>query len=291
MIPPDIQATFEDIRSRRAQVQFPHADTVRKVIEKFYLEELKAKGLYLPIAPVCGILFGIVDSLFEAEPSFQRGILPPLPNLDAAPNVSVLATELQEVKLKLSAIVESRRAFATGCVDMLVAFSEWLPSGGVRWWEDFAAEIPSTSNTLTVSLLESIDGVPNLIGRLANIFGNSPTREREVFAQLRQAYRAGRRNASSRALTAAELKEGKVVYPYQFEGTPREAVDIYLGGTPLKRFFECRIPFSLPDKLRSEHGVIVAGTGGGKTSLLANLVLEDLLKSRSRKLLSRMNRL
>ena len=59
-------------------------------------------------------------------------------------------------------------------------------------------------------------------------------------------------------------------------GTAQEVVRDYLTNTCLVDLFAMPVPSQLTEKLRSEHGVIVAGSGGGKTQLLEALILSDL---------------
>ena len=50
----------------------------------------------------------------------------------------------------------------------------------------------------------------------------------------------------------------------------------YLQGNPFRSYFDIAIPYGFPEHLRVEHAVVVAGTGGGKTQLIENLILADL---------------
>ena len=58
-----------------------------------------------------------------------------------------------------------------------------------------------------------------------------------------------------------------------------EVVDAYLNGTPLHALLTLRVPFEIPEKVRFEHTVIVAGSGWGKTQLLQTLIANDLERS------------
>ena len=67
------------------------------------------------------------------------------------------------------------------------------------------------------------------------------------------------------------------IEPSEYDGTPREIVAAYLRDTPLESIFTARVPFVIPQSRQLEHTAIIAGTGWGKTQLLQNLILDDLL--------------
>lgn len=53
-------------------------------------------------------------------------------------------------------------------------------------------------------------------------------------------------------------------------------VSAYLGGTPFEALFEAPLPVVVPDRVRTEHALIVGGSGHGKTQLLLKLIHHDL---------------
>jgi hypothetical protein len=64
---------------------------------------------------------------------------------------------------------------------------------------------------------------------------------------------------------------------YRFESSD-ELVSAYLSGTPFAQFFTASVPFSIPEQLRFEHTLILAGSGHGKTQTLQHLILSDLTR-------------
>tara|TARA_R110002073_G_scaffold69054_6_gene171317 strand:- start:7495 stop:10341 length:2847 start_codon:yes stop_codon:yes gene_type:complete len=58
---------------------------------------------------------------------------------------------------------------------------------------------------------------------------------------------------------------------------PSELVETYLQYTPLRDMLDASIPITIPDAVRSEHALIVGGSGHGKTQLLLQLIHHDLV--------------
>jgi hypothetical protein len=68
-----------------------------------------------------------------------------------------------------------------------------------------------------------------------------------------------------------------LIMPGQFDGTPLEVVTAYLRGTGFEEVFTgLAPPLVFSETLRASHGVIIAGTDGGKSQTLENLILADL---------------
>ncbi|MCB9929073.1 MAG: ATP-binding protein [Alphaproteobacteria bacterium] len=57
---------------------------------------------------------------------------------------------------------------------------------------------------------------------------------------------------------------------------PKELLDTYLGGTPLRNLFDQSLQFAIPTNSRFEHHHIVAGSGHGKSQTLQYLICQDL---------------
>lgn len=57
---------------------------------------------------------------------------------------------------------------------------------------------------------------------------------------------------------------------------PAELVETYLGCTPFYDLFEAPVPITVSDSVRSEHALIVGGSGHGKSQLLLKLIHHDL---------------
>jgi hypothetical protein len=93
---------------------------------------------------------------------------------------------------------------------------------------------------------------------------------------VRQRYLTNAVNASSRLRSDKEIEQRGDVDLLEHPGTAEEVVNDYLAGTRFIDLFQMSVAFPIPEKLRPEHGVIIAGSGGGKTQLLESLILADL---------------
>lgn len=58
--------------------------------------------------------------------------------------------------------------------------------------------------------------------------------------------------------------------------TSSELVDNYFAFTPFQPLFETALPLPIPESVRSEHALIVGGSGHGKSQLLQKLIHHDL---------------
>jgi CBS domain-containing protein len=58
--------------------------------------------------------------------------------------------------------------------------------------------------------------------------------------------------------------------------SPPVLIETYLAGTPFQDLFEAPLPNAIPDKLRTEHALIVGGSGHGKSQLLLKFIHHDL---------------
>ena len=63
--------------------------------------------------------------------------------------------------------------------------------------------------------------------------------------------------------------------------SPEQLAEVYLRDTPFLDLFLTPVPFVIPQRARTEHHWIVAGSGHGKTQLLQTLVLNDLQRENS----------
>ncbi len=75
---------------------------------------------------------------------------------------------------------------------------------------------------------------------------------------------------------SASLRSSKLIFPRDYQGTPREVVDAYLKGTPFQGVFDAPIPFAIPKSAWREHAFILGASGSGKTQLLQSLILDWL---------------
>ncbi|MEJ8574154.1 helicase HerA domain-containing protein [Microbaculum marinum] len=125
--------------------------------------------------------------------------------------------------------------------------------------------------------LDLMQGVPDLLDHLIGIVFADAVEKASLFPRVRKRL--------DRNLIAAS--GGNPADPATFKRMPklpsksdiadrRQLVGTYLGGTPLTRFFDGEIAFTIPETLRFEHHHIVAGTGHGKSQTLQYLIAHDL---------------
>jgi hypothetical protein len=69
------------------------------------------------------------------------------------------------------------------------------------------------------------------------------------------------------------------ILPAKASGTPVELVERYFAYTPLEAFLEAPIPLTISSDVRSEHALIVGGSGHGKSQLLLKLIHDDLIRA------------
>lgn len=69
----------------------------------------------------------------------------------------------------------------------------------------------------------------------------------------------------------------RLVGPRDCDLPPERMIAAYLGGTPFTGLFDIPLPFSIPAAVRSEHVLMLASTGSGKTQLIQRDILDNLL--------------
>jgi hypothetical protein len=101
-----------------------------------------------------------------------------------------------------------------------------------------------------------------------------------VGGAFRNTFAENRRVASKQVLSDTAIEKGERLYPAEYaermKATPSQVVNAYLTRTYLWDIFLVPVSWGFSETLRPEHGIIVAGTGGGKTQFLESLILNDL---------------
>lgn len=69
----------------------------------------------------------------------------------------------------------------------------------------------------------------------------------------------------------------RLVLPRDCDLAPARMIEAYLGNTALAPLFALPLPFTIPAEVRSEHVLLVANTGSGKTQLIQRDILDNLL--------------
>lgn len=134
----------------------------------------------------------------------------------------------------------------------------------------------SVGADFTVPLIDFLpNGKATLDEAISSLFAKD-VRQWHHFSSVRDAFTAAQLKVSSAQLRVRDQDAGRVVTPREFEGTAREALDAFLGASPLKTLFHANIPFALPLQKRFEGHWIVARQGSGKTNALECLIQRDL---------------
>ena len=143
----------------------------------------------------------------------------------------------------------------------------------------FRLNVPASDDTtFTAPAIDLMPDVREPLRILLANFFDQPIQDRHLFGPLRYTVYENMKRVSERHLSAAARKAGELMYPKDHPGTPREIIDDYLTGTPLRDLFFEPMPFGFPQQLRLEHTHIVAGSGHGKTQTLQHLILSDLTR-------------
>lgn len=135
-------------------------------------------------------------------------------------------------------------------------------------------------NTLQVPLFALIGDFPNMLDQLCGLFiqaGENATWGNRTFYRLRTQLHQNILDASGIRENTKVPKE--IVLPSEAAADgarPDQIVAIYLKETPLAKVLSMALPFSVPDSAREEHTMIVAGSGAGKTTLIQQIILDDL---------------
>lgn len=78
-----------------------------------------------------------------------------------------------------------------------------------------------------------------------------------------------------------EKSRKPLVFPTKSDLSLDELVRIYLAGTPFRDLFLAPVPLKLTHQERFSHMHILGGTGAGKTTLIENLIVHDVLSDDS----------
>lgn len=138
------------------------------------------------------------------------------------------------------------------------------------------ADIGASGAGFTVPLIDFLPNGKVTLEEAVGTFFGKEVRQWHHFSSVRGAFEAAQRKVSSDQSRVRDQDAGRVVAPREFTGSPREALDAYLGATPLKPLFLAEIPFALPLQKRFEGHWIVARQGSGKTNALECLIQRDL---------------
>ena len=132
--------------------------------------------------------------------------------------------------------------------------------------------------TLDLPLTGLLADVPSLTERTLNTFCSerSASFRAELFLPLREQFMRSLSIATGIDPDGPPSDKPFLMPTDAKRLTPAEMVDTYLGCTPFYDLFEASVPITVSDSVRSEHALIVGGSGHGKSQLLLKLIHHDL---------------
>jgi hypothetical protein len=166
-------------------------------------------------------------------------------------------------------LTQSRELYEAACMRVLLLFQNSFPS--------LEGDAP-----FTIRLYDAIPNLSHVVFELFEVFreGGEAGPAFTAGYSVWRAYERNGETVSYGLLSEPKYNRGDRVtfwdYLRDHEATREMAVRKYLGGTHFRQFFMRDVPYRLPDNLRTEHTVIVARSGGGKSQLLEALILHDL---------------
>ena len=249
---------YDALHARYQEVTRCPPEKVKDVVTKFFAKDNADLSL-----PVYKWTIATISDLYRWD--YDGKPFPVYPSLATTRDAWHLESVVKEAGEVLDyAEQEASRVFLT--MDLVVDVVEPL-------WTFNAAQ-PDTG-ALLIRKLDAIPDIRDMITGMSACFFLPKYWDAGVGESLRNRYLDNIRNAGAKSKGDHDENDGNVV-PDEFVGSNQDVLEAYLSRTPFLELFTEGIPFKLSQRLRYEHGVIVAGTGGGKTQLLEALVLADL---------------
>ena len=143
---------------------------------------------------------------------------------------------------------------------------------------DIANALPRSRSPspFTIPLVYTLPEPGRLIQRIFMTLADDEYIDRGLFKPVTERLYENLARASGR-----DPKDQKSTKPWKHAGESSlvlsELVDMYLSGTPFHELFMMPVPLKLTHEDRFNHMHIVGGTGAGKTSLIENLIIHDLI--------------
>lgn len=264
--------TESDVRSALEKLRIAHGaiplSVISKTAQAIYAEEFLQPLPPMPGVPVEGERIYDVD--YDRR-TLKKGEEPPYRvRTDSKGRPTDL--ELENFESRLHRYVVSTTNphvtydfFVTRFAEFAATLLRSLPEG-----------IGANGAGFTVPLIDFLpNGKVTLDEAIAVLFAKE-VRQWHHFSSIRDAFETAQRKVSSEQLRVRDQDAGRAVAPREFAGTPRQALDAFLGATSLRALFLAEIPFALPLQKRFEGHWIVARQGSGKTNALECLIHRDL---------------
>jgi hypothetical protein len=254
----NIPLLTDGIEQRRIAANFPDSATFADNYARRLIEAWRGQ---LPVLPVLERIVGVSEEIYAMEGLDNP--VPPLPVSDPIEDgryrdfLRIHAEKIRDAPKTLG-------LFSEAMTHSLTAFRDALPPDALV---SSSAMLSEQQWAITVPVLEMLPNVGQLAYDVAIPFYTRELQDLRLFDALKTRLSAN---------DAAASANSSYLPPYEHKGSPREIIDIYLGGTPLADLFEGDLPFTLPDEARFSGHWILSPPGRGKTTLLHAMVMEDI---------------
>lgn len=153
--------------------------------------------------------------------------------------------------------------------------------GILGYLSDHAFTEDEDGPTFEVSLTDAIETLDDVLDRILITYEDEDFRYPNLAREVRETFVDNMLHVSGiDPKTRAEITK-RIIIPTESKiDVPKELVSKYMRNTPFDTFFSCSTPFSIPEKARFEHTMIVGGTGHGKTQLMQRLIFADIEKAK-----------
>lgn len=239
---------------------FPDVDSFRDAYVRRLTESWQPR---IPILPIFSRMIAVAEEIYEIEGLSNP--VPPLPPDDSIEQgryrdlLRIHALKMHDAPGTLGVVTEA-------LTRSLKSFRDALPEAVLKRVEELPEE--TSKPALTMPLIDSIGNIGELTYDVAIAFYTEEIKELRMFESLKRQLDENDRDASGGS--------NNYVRPWEYRGSPRDIVNVYLRGTPLAQLFDQQLPFTLPEETRFSGHWILSPPGRGKTTLLHAMVMEDI---------------
>jgi len=281
--PARTRSLYVEAETLIARANFPTPrEFYSKLFDDYYDDCDKTFGS-IPHQNIVGGLMNAAVKLYTDENLIS--VPPPLPDAtnDTMEDARYRDQLLRLIK-KLSHPARTLDLIRRTIAETLNYFTLALPPAALVSFEYLRAhdwEFP-TDARFTVPLIDLVNVPRAIIAFTVNFLEREADQallDLQLFADLRERLERNQRKLSGVPYLSKSGTTKQLIYPQDFKGTSQQAVDAFLHGTPFHALFTLSVPFAIPnDPFRFEHTHILGPTGSGKTTLIQQIILDDLAK-------------
>lgn len=208
-------------------------------------------------------------ALFAAE---RLNDLPPNPALYGHHGDNAILGQIRDLLLRqqVKAVQPGAmlEALSNALIASFIAVTRQLPK--IAHGDEEAGDTPA-SDAASIPLIDLLPNVASIIEEMLEPFGSPEAQQFGLFRWLHDKLKANTDQLAEGSRSARPHP------PTRHDGSPVDIVKAYLAHTMLDAIFlESRVPFIVPEHVRFEHTHIIAGAGWGKSTLIAQTILDDL---------------